>query len=144
MLKLLILLFISVPLIEIYLLIHIGNEIGAIYTIILILITAVIGAVLLKHQGISVWFRIKQDLAQGRLPAISLLEGLVLCIAGALLLTPGFFTDAIGFFCMLSPIRIHFALLILKKLNMIRPQGGRRHDSTWRNTIDAEFYEHKK
>lgn len=143
MLKLLILLFIFVPLIEIYLLIYIGSEIGTMPTIILILITAVMGAVLLKYQGWFVWFKIKQNLMQGRLPATSLLEGLILCITGVFLLTPGFFTDAIGFFCMLPSIRSYFALLILRKLTVTQHQGVHRYDPAWKNTIDADFYEKK-
>jgi len=86
-----ILLFIFTPLIEIYLLIQIGSEIGALLTIALILFTAGLGVTLLRIQGLITLTKIRQSLDRGELPAATMLEGLMLLIAGVLLLTPGFF-----------------------------------------------------
>ena len=105
MFKLLVLLFICIPLIEIYLLIQIGAQIGALPTLGLIVLTALIGAFLLRIQGLATLAKIRQSMDQGELPAGSLIEGLILLIAGVLLLTPGFFTDALGFVCLIPQAR---------------------------------------
>lgn len=99
------LLFLLVPLIEIYFLIEVGDEIGAGWTIFLVVATAVIGAGLLRMQGLSTMQRAQLTLAQGQVPALAMMEGLILLICGGLLLTPGFFTDAIGFLLLIPPIR---------------------------------------
>ena len=93
--------FFVIPLLEIYFLIQVGGVIGALPTVILVVLTAVIGAFLLKQQGISTLARFQTSMAQGQMPATALLEGVMLIIGGALLMTPGFFTDAIGFACLL-------------------------------------------
>ena len=83
--------FLIVPIIEIYLLIQVGGLIGVIPTIGLVVLTAVIGAALLRVQGLQTYLRFNQALNAGRLPATEILEGVALLIGGALLLTPGFF-----------------------------------------------------
>lgn len=93
--------FLIVPILEIYLLIQIGSVIGALPTIGLVVLTAVIGAALLRFQGFVTFARFNQALAEGRVPATEIMEGVALLIGGALLLTPGFFTDVIGFLCLL-------------------------------------------
>lgn len=105
MFKILVLLFICIPLIEIYLLIQIGAQIGALPTLGLIVLTALIGAFLLRIQGLATLAKIRQSMDQGELPAGSLIEGLILLIAGVLLLTPGFFTDTLGFVCLIPQAR---------------------------------------
>ncbi|MGD8940259.1 MAG: FxsA family protein [Gammaproteobacteria bacterium] len=104
-LAILFLFFLTIPLVEIYLLIKVGGVIGAPMTIFLVVFTAVLGAWLLRIQGFSTLRRIQQTVNQGGLPAVELLEGALLLLAGALLLTPGFFTDAIGFACLVPPLR---------------------------------------
>ena len=94
-------LFIAVPIIEMLILIEVGSLIGTLPTIGLVLLTAVIGLHLLRQQGLSTLLRANQKLAEGGIPAEEVLEGLLLAIGGALLLTPGFFTDSIGFACLL-------------------------------------------
>jgi UPF0716 protein FxsA len=102
---LLILLFLAVPFIEIWLLIKVGVVIGAGWTIFLVVATAVIGAGLVRAQGLSTIGRIQQEMAAGRLPADEVLQGLFLLVSGALLVTPGFFTDAVGFALLIPPVR---------------------------------------
>ncbi len=114
MFKILFALFLIIPLLEIAILIEIGKVVGAGYTILLVIGTAALGAALLRQQGVSTLVRVQQQLDQGHLPATELLEGLILLIAGALLLTPGFFTDIIGFAMLVPALRLRFVQHILK------------------------------
>lgn len=99
--RVLLLAFITVPLLEIFLFIQVGERIGAWPTVGLVVLTAILGVALLQMQGLETWSRAQMSLLQGSLPAQELLEGAVLLVSGALLLTPGFFTDAIGFLGLL-------------------------------------------
>tara|TARA_B100001250_G_scaffold409786_1_gene434836 strand:+ start:754 stop:1188 length:435 start_codon:yes stop_codon:yes gene_type:complete len=101
--KIFLILFITIPLVEIAILINIGKIIGAGYTIALVIGTAFLGVSLLRIQGISTLAKVQANISKGQLPATELIEGLILLISGALLLTPGFFTDMLGFL-MLVPI----------------------------------------
>ena len=105
--------FIIIPILEIYLLIQVGSIIGALPTIGLVVLTAVVGVALLRMQGFVTFARFNQALSEGRMPANEIMEGVALLIGGALLLTPGFFTDGIGFICLLPftrrPILKYFA-----------------------------------
>ncbi|MDX1518514.1 MAG: FxsA family protein [Gammaproteobacteria bacterium] len=105
MFKILLFLFITVPLLEIFLLLQVGSVIGAWNTVGLILLTAIVGTLLLRQQGLATLTRVHETLDRGRIPAGALVEGLILLFAGALLLTPGFFTDAIGFACLVPGLR---------------------------------------
>jgi UPF0716 protein FxsA len=104
-----ILLFIGIPIFELYLLITIGKLIGVWPTIFVVIFTAIVGVQLLRIQGLATLQRVQNTLAQGQVPAEALIEGLLLLIGGALLLTPGFFTDAIGFMCLLPLPRMYLA-----------------------------------
>lgn len=99
------LIFILVPIIEMWVLIEVGNQVGALSTIALVCLTAFVGLALLRQQGFSTLMRINQRMEQGQLPATEVLEGVVLAIGGALLLTPGFITDILGFLCLLPATR---------------------------------------
>jgi len=98
--RFLFILFLVIPVVEIYFLITVGSAIGAVTTVALILLTAFIGAFLVRAQGFSTLARVQMQMAKGEMPAIEIFEGLFLLVAGALLLTPGFITDAIGFACL--------------------------------------------
>jgi len=104
-LSILFILFIAIPLLEIYLLIEVGGIIGAFPTVFMVVFTAVLGAWLLRIQGFSTLNRVRRTLANGGIPALEILEGAVLLVSGALLLTPGFFTDTIGFICLAPTFR---------------------------------------
>jgi len=99
-------LFLVVPIVEIYLLIQVGQVIGAGWTVFLVVATAVIGVALLRIQGLSTLGRAQEKLRNNELPAREILEGMGLLVAGALLLTPGFFTDTIGFLLLFPPTRL--------------------------------------
>ena len=94
-------LFLIIPILEAYLLIEVGSYIGAGWTILLVVLTATIGVNLLRQQGIRTLMRANQVMSQGQIPAMEMMEGLFLAVGGALLITPGFFTDVIGFICLI-------------------------------------------
>ena len=122
--------FIIMPIVEMWVLIQVGGLIGAWPTIGLVLLTAMIGLQLLKQQGLSTLMRANQKMAQGGLPAEEILEGIALAIGGALLLTPGFFTDAIGFYCLIPFTRKLLVKQMLKKgvfMASSQMQGGGFH-----------------
>lgn len=109
MLSRLFLLFAIVPFIELYLLVQVGTVIGAAPTILLVIFTAAAGAWLARTQGLGVMARVQNDLAQGIMPGQALLDGFCILLAGLLLLTPGFLTDAIGLLLLLPPFRLLLA-----------------------------------
>ena len=107
------LLFIVIPLVELYVIIAVGEEIGAFWTVILVLLTAVIGVNLLRMQGMNTLMRAQRNMAQGAIPAMEMMEGIALAVAGVLLITPGFITDSIGFLCLIPASRqaiIHYIM----------------------------------
>ena len=91
------LIFSVIPVIELALLIKVGSLIGTMNTIAIVIVTALIGAFMVKLEGIGVIYRMQRDMSQGMFPAEELMNGVMILIAGALLLTPGFFTDVLGF-----------------------------------------------
>lgn len=95
----------AIPIIEIAVLISVGGWLGVTVTIGLVLATAVLGTFLLRQQGFSLLVSAQQQVAQGQLPARTLVEGIALAVGGALLLTPGFVTDGIGFLCLFPATR---------------------------------------
>ncbi len=111
----LLLLFIIVPILEIYLLITVGGFIGTLPTILIIISTAIFGSYLLRAQGIATIQKAQGNLLQGQLPAFELLEGILILIGGILLLTPGFFTDTIGFIFLIPILRKYIILWWIKK-----------------------------
>jgi UPF0716 protein FxsA len=108
-------LLLSVPLLEIYLLISVGRLIGAGATIFIVVFTAVLGAWLLRLQGLQTVARVRAATENGELPAIELVEGLILLVSGIVLLTPGFFTDAIGFIGLVPGVRRLLAEVLLRR-----------------------------
>ena len=99
------LLFIIIPLLELYLIIKVGSYIGALWTVIIVIMTAIIGVNLLRMQGLSTLKRAQQNMEQGVMPAMEMLEGLALAVGGALLITPGFLTDTLGLICLIPATR---------------------------------------
>ena len=116
MFPLIVFFFLAVPIIEIYLLIQVGQVIGAGWTVLLVVLTAVIGVWLLKIQGLSTLTRAQRRLQENELPAREIVEGMALVVAGAFLLTPGFFTDTIGFLLLFPPTRIWLASLAASRI----------------------------
>ena len=112
------LLFLLVPLVELYLLIQVGKVIGAPATIGLVIATAFLGANLARREGLRTYIAIQQNVAAGRLPTDDLIEGVMIFVAGLVLLTPGFLTDALGFLILIPATRRllrHYLVTWLKR-----------------------------
>jgi len=103
--RLLFLLFLVVPLVEIACFILIGNAIGLWPTLLGVLVMAIAGSLLLRYQGMSVLNEIRNTMARGELPARSLADAMMIGFAGVLLITPGYFTDLIGLLLLIPPVR---------------------------------------
>lgn len=97
--------FTIIPIIELYILIQLGSVIGALPTVLLVILTGAAGAALAKVQGVSVWSRIQRELNAGRFPGNDLIDGLLLLLAGVTLLTPGLLTDVAGFLLLVPVTR---------------------------------------
>ncbi len=108
-----------------YILIEVGGYLGALPTIGLVMVTAVIGVALLRVQGLATLTRGVGRLNRGELPAVEMVEGLLLGIAAALLLTPGFVTDAVGFTLLVPPSRQWLVLRLMSRVQVVAtPFGG--------------------
>ena len=131
------LLFICLPALEIYLLIKVGGQVGALNTIALIFLTAIIGLYFAKHQGMQTLKSGMINLYQNKIPTYEMMSGASIAIAAFLLIVPGFFTDVIGFL-LLVPItrRILFKLTLRKKTKNFRTSQDK--------TIDGEIIESDK
>lgn len=116
------LLFIAVPAIEIYALIEVGSHIGALATLAIIVATGVLGAALARQQGLSALREVQRSFATGSDVGRSVVEALLVLCASVMLLTPGFFTDVIGFALLLPPIRRVVATGLVKRF------AGRAHN----------------
>lgn len=125
-------LFIAVPLVEIAVIIQVGQWLGVLDTIGLLLLISIAGAWLVKRQGVGVVRRIRSALDAGRVPGPELLDGALLLLAGALLLTPGFVTDFFGLLLLLPPVRAG-ARGFLRRRFVVRVAT---HPYQYRRTID--------
>ena len=143
----LVFLFVMVPVAEISLLIKVGGAIGGFNTILFVILTAVLGAYLVRQQGFATITKLQQETQAGRIPALQIAEGVALLFAGAVLLTPGFITDALGFI-LLIPLtrRIVIALLASKfSQNKARfsysthTQGSQQTKNDSPNVIEGEY-----
>jgi UPF0716 protein FxsA len=102
---LLILLFILVPIAELAVIIQIGQWIGVLWTVVLLIADSILGSLLMRHQGRATWRRFQAAIAEGRLPARETIDGALVIFGGALLVTPGFISDILGLLCLLPPTR---------------------------------------
>ncbi|MBV0933094.1 FxsA family protein [Marinobacterium weihaiense] len=117
--RFLFLLFIIIPIIEITVLIQVGQAIGAWYTVGLVLLSAFIGVNMLRHQGLSTLARAQQRMQQGEMPGQEMVEGILLAVGGALLVTPGFVTDVLGFSCLVPGIRKALIKPLLSRFTVV-------------------------
>lgn len=141
----LLILFIAIPLVETWLLIKVGGIIGALWTIIAVITTAVIGSQLVQRQGMQTLAEVQASQARGEMPAVPMLEGAALLLAGAFLVTPGFITDALGFLLLVPPLRQLAARRILARVITISPAGTPRGNTpgntsnTGSNIIEGDY-----
>jgi UPF0716 protein FxsA len=112
----LIALFILVPLAELYVILKVGDAIGVLPTIALLAIDSVLGSLLLRAQGRSVWRRFNETMASGRVPHRELIDGVLVVFGGAFLITPGFLTDIVGLLLLVPPTRSVIRRLVTRRL----------------------------
>ena len=130
--------FIVLPILEMYVLIKVGGNLGALNTVLLVLLTALIGVALLRVQGFRTLMNAKNKLGMAQLPAEEMITGIFLAIGGALLLTPGFITDIFGFLCLVPLTR---RILLKVFLNNLRPFEvvNERKSEVQQDWIEGEF-----
>jgi UPF0716 protein FxsA len=116
MLPLLLLLFIVVPILELFVILQVGQAIGVLPTIALLIADSVLGSVLMRSQGRTAWRRFNAALAEGRIPHREVLDGALVIFGGALLLTPGFVTDVLGIVLLLPPTRAVVRAVLVRRL----------------------------
>ena len=138
-----------IPILEIAVFILVGREIGVLWTLACILLTAIIGSALLRIQGFTILSRIREETDKGRLPGRELGDGAMILVAGILLLTPGFVTDAIGFALFVPAFRTLLWRLIAANVMVTvvggggfsRPRGGTYRDKDVVDLDQDEFHE---
>ena len=145
--------FVVVTLAEIYVLVSVGQAIGGLSTVLLVVITAFIGSSLLRQQGWSTMAKAQQSMSEGRTPAMEMMEGVVILVSGILLLTPGFLTDALGLLGLMPWSRSYFinhfleknAERVFKQRNsvFINRSSSSEKKPNKDDTIEGEFWEDK-
>jgi UPF0716 protein FxsA len=125
----LLVLFVAVPLVELYLLLLVGRAIGSLWTVLIVVLTGILGGYLARREGLAVLRRIQEKLEVGELPGGELLDGAIILISGALLITPGMVTDALGLLGLFPLTRIFFKKIATKRLQRLVHQRA----------IDVEF-----
>jgi len=135
------LLFVGIPLTELYFLIKVGSQIGAFPTIFLTIFTALLGGWMVRLQGFSTLLRVREAMERGEMPAIEMLEGAILLICGILLLLPGFITDAVGFIFLIPPVRRWLLTVGLQSSGILRPMPGSPTEPPHRHqeVIEGEY-----
>ena len=125
---LLVLLFIAVPIVEIYVIIQVGQAIGALWTIALLVADSILGSALMRAQGRAAWRRFNDAIGVGRVPGREVVDGALVIFGGALLLTPGFVTDIFGLAFLLPPTRAVIRRLLVRRFTgRIRVSGPPPH-----------------
>jgi UPF0716 protein FxsA len=115
-LPLLVVLFVFVPIVELAVIIQVGQAIGVVETLLLMLLVSIVGAWLVKREGIGVWRRAQRQLDTGVMPGRELVDGVLIMVAGALLLLPGFVSDCLGILLLLPPVRALVRGLVIRRL----------------------------
>ena len=140
-----VILFIIIPLTEMMLLFEVADRIGGFATLSLVVLTAVIGVQILKRQGLSTLTRANHRLQSGELPAQEIVEGMMLAGAGALLLTPGFVTDTLGFIFLTGPFRRPIARRIIHsgRMRTFSPGPGAGSFRFWSAATSPRYWPHE-
>ena len=139
---LLVVALIVVPIVELYVIIQVGQEIGALPTIGILLLDSILGSLLLRSQGREVWRRFNAALAGGRVPHREIVDGVMVIAGGALLLTPGFLTDVLGLLLLLPPTRAALRRVVLRVLGrrlVIAAVGGAAGRATRGGRTDRPY-----
>jgi len=147
-------LFVLIPVVELYFMLQVGDSVGAFNTVLLVVLTAVIGGFLVRVQGFSTLLRVREQMEHGQMPALEIIEGSILLVCGVMLLLPGFVTDSLGFVLLIPPVRKAFVIWMLKHKKVIRTEQNTYegdvhydHDERSRRTtrvIDADSWKEDK
>jgi UPF0716 protein FxsA len=143
MLRFLPFIMLIVPITEIAVFIVVGQFIGVIPTIALVILTAILGASLLRHQGLGLAMKLRSEIEAGRVPGRDLAHGAMMLVAGVLLLTPGFVTDTLGFLLFIPQVRTRVFEVLSKRVKFVTPNQNhaRPYDS---GTIDLNVDEYER
>lgn len=120
----LVLLFLVVPLVELYVIIQVGQAIGALNTIGVLLLDSIIGGWLMKREGLGVLRRIQDQLNRGEVPGKDIVDAFLILFGGALMLTPGFLTDLLGIALLLPPVRIVVRRVLARRFTAVAAHRG--------------------
>ena len=143
--------FVLVPILEIMILLEVGSIIGSLWTFAIVILTAWVGAVLVKQQGLQTWGKMNRQIEQKELPTKVLFDGLCVLVSGVMLVTPGFFTDALGLFLLIPKARKYFYKKLESNIVMHSVTGSRqpfsfddesadsRKSFNQPNTIEGEY-----
>ena len=115
-LPLLVVLFVVVPIVELTVIIQVGQALGVVETLLLMVAVSVVGAWLVKREGIGLWRRAQRQLETGVVPGRELVDAMLIMLAGALLLTPGFVSDCVGILLLLPPVRAGLRRVVIRRL----------------------------
>lgn len=134
-------LFVLIPIAEVYAFISVGEEIGVLKTLLLCVLTAAIGGFLVRQQGLETLMKAQKSFSTGNMPLNALFDGLCIVIAGALLLTPGFVTDIVGFSLLLPPFRLFLRHLAIKsgKFSMESSNFSTKHQRNSDDIIEGDY-----
>jgi UPF0716 protein FxsA len=121
-------LFIVVPLAELYVILKVGDAIGALWTIALLAADSVLGSMLLRAQGRAVWRRFNETMAAGRVPHREVIDGVLVIFGGAFLITPGFLTDIVGLTLLIPPTRAVIRRVVARRLGRRIVARGQPYD----------------
>ena len=138
----LLLLFTVVPILELVVLLEVGRRIGTAATLLLILVTGILGAVLARRQGVAALGQIRAELAAGQMPGPTIVDGVMILVAGALLITPGILTDIVGFLCLVPATRRSIRALLSRAFVRAAGRGMVTVDAQfvdWREARDQRF-----
>ena len=137
--QILFLIVLIMPFAEIYLLLMVGSILGALPTIFLVVFTALLGAWLLRQQGFETFQRFQANLAQGVIPAYEMIEGPILLVGGALLLTPGFITDFLGFACLVPQFRKKIAQYVIENHLVQAGSAFQQSNKPTNDVLEGEY-----
>ena len=139
-LQFILLILLLIPFVELYLLLEVGSFLGVFPTIFMIVFTGVLGVWMLRQQGFSTLKRFQESVNRGEIPAYEMIEGLILMLGGALLIAPGFFTDILGFACLIPPLRKAIAKYVIEHYLVTAQAGSPFSQTTQAGTaIEGEF-----
>lgn len=130
---------IGIPLIEILVFVEVGSEIGALNTVIITVVTALIGVALIRIQGIGVLMRARATLDRQETPVNEIFEGIFLALAGLFLIIPGFVTDTVGFLLLIPPLRRALAAYMAQRSNLVAANVHRPTQKNGGTVIDGEY-----